>query len=194
MRNRFWPLVGQTVATGDICGRTVLASVKALQTASDPLSITRRVILKLIFTDASGRHLGQAERQFLRAGSAVDQFVEGRIAAEAPPGTMAVKWEVLLNASRLPTGSIAVIGLNGRGKSHLAGFGAIPGLEIATVVDPDQKVLDRTLAELAKKAGDAPLTTKGEKDFRRVLDDKSIDAITVATPNHWHSLMTIMGA
>ena len=89
---------------------------------------------------------------------------------------------------------IAVIGLNGRGKSHLAGFGAIPGVEIATVVDPDQKVLDRTLAELARKAGDAPLATKGEKDFRRVLDDKSIDAITVATPNHWHSLMTIMGA
>ena len=89
---------------------------------------------------------------------------------------------------------IAVIGLNGRGKSHLAGFGAIPGVEIATVVDPDQKVLDRTLADLAKKAGDAPLATKGEKDFRRVLDDKSIDAITVATPNHWHSLMTIMGA
>ena len=102
-------------------------------------------------------------------------------------------------ASRAVAGSndrvrIAVIGLNGRGKSHLAGFGAIPGVEIATVVDPDQKVLDRTLAELAKKAGDAPLTTKGEKDFRRVLDDKSIDAITVATPNHWHSLMTIMGA
>ncbi len=102
-------------------------------------------------------------------------------------------------ASRAIAGSndrvrIAVIGLNGRGKSHLAGFGAIPGVEIATVVDPDQKVLDRTLTDLAKKAGDAPLATKGEKDFRRVLDDKSIDAITVATPNHWHSLMTIMGA
>ena len=86
----------------------MLASVKALQTASDPLSGTQRVILKLIFTDASGRHLGQAERHFLRAGTAVDQFVEGRIAAEAPAGTMAVKWEVLLNASRLPTGSIVV--------------------------------------------------------------------------------------
>ena len=106
--NPFWPLVGQTVATGAIDGRTVLASVKALQTASDPLSGPQRVILKLIFTDASGRHLGQAERHFLRAGSAVDQFVEGRIAAEAPAGTMAVKWEVLLNASRLPTGSIVV--------------------------------------------------------------------------------------
>jgi predicted dehydrogenase len=55
-------------------------------------------------------------------------------------------------------------------------------------------VLDRTLAGLAKKAGDTPLATRGERDFRRVLDDKSIDAISIATPNHWHSLMTIMGA
>jgi len=106
--NRYWPLVGQTVATGDIAGRTVIASVRALQTAGDPLLGTQRVILKLIFADASGRDLGQAERHFLRAGSAVNQFVEGRIAAVAPPGTLAVKWQVLLNASGLPTGSIVV--------------------------------------------------------------------------------------
>jgi hypothetical protein len=106
--NRYWPLVGQMVATGPIDGRTVWASVKALQTASDPLSGTQRVILKLIFADAAGRDLGQAERHFLRAGSAVNEFTEGRIAAEAPAGTMAVKWQVLLNASGLPTGSIVV--------------------------------------------------------------------------------------
>ena len=106
--NRYWPLVGQTVATGAIDGRTVWASVKALQTASDPLSGTQRVILKLIFADAAGRDLGQAERHFLRAGSAVNEFTEGRIAAEAPAGTMAVTWQVLLNASGLPTGSIVV--------------------------------------------------------------------------------------
>ena len=56
---------------------------------------------------------------------------------------------------------IAVIGLNGRGQSHLGGFMGLDNVEIAYVVDPDQQVLDRTLAGLAKKAGDAPLTTKG---------------------------------
>jgi hypothetical protein len=106
--SRYWPLVAQRVSTGDIGGCTVLASVQALQPASDPLSGTQRVILKLVFTTAEGRELGQAERHFLRAGSAVDQFVEGRIAAEAPAGTMAVMWQVLLNASGLPTGSIVV--------------------------------------------------------------------------------------
>ncbi|MFM8435898.1 MAG: Gfo/Idh/MocA family protein [Planctomycetia bacterium] len=89
---------------------------------------------------------------------------------------------------------VAVFGLNGRGREHLAGYAKVPGVEIATVVDPDQTVLDRTLANLAKQAGDAPLTTKGERDFRRVLDDTSIDAISIATPNHWHAPMTIMGA
>ena len=89
---------------------------------------------------------------------------------------------------------IAVLGCNGRGRSHLDGFGSIPGVEIAAVCDPDQKVLDRTLAGLAKKAGDKPLITTGEQDFRRLLDDKSIDAISIATPNHWHSLMTILAA
>ena len=89
---------------------------------------------------------------------------------------------------------IAVIGLNGRGQSHLGGFMGLDNVEIAYVVDPDQQVLDRTLAGLAKKAGDAPLTTKGEKDIRKVLEDKNVDAISIAAPNHWHSLMTIWGA
>ena len=89
---------------------------------------------------------------------------------------------------------IAVLGCNGRGQSHLDGFGGLSGVEIAAVCDPDQKVLDRTLAGLAKKAGDKPLATKGERDFRRLLDDPSIDAISIATPNHWHSLMTILAA
>jgi len=89
---------------------------------------------------------------------------------------------------------VAVIGLNGRGRSHLDGFGSLPGVEIAYVVDPDATVLARTLASLEKKAGDKPFTTKGVPDIRTVLDDKSIDAISIATPNHWHSLMTIWGA
>ena len=102
-------------------------------------------------------------------------------------------------ASRAVTGAndrvrIAVLGCNGRGKAHLDGFGRVPGVEIAAVCDPDQRVLDRTLAGLARKAGDRPPATRGERDFRRILDDRTIDAISIATPNHWHSLMTILAA
>lgn len=118
------------------------------------------------------------------------------LAASAAAGSLVITGT---RASRAVAGAndrvrIAVLGCNGRGNAHLDSFGGLSGVEIAAVCDPDQKVLDRTLAKLAQKAGDQPLTTKGERDFRRLLDDKSIDAISVATPNHWHSLMTILAA
>jgi predicted dehydrogenase len=84
---------------------------------------------------------------------------------------------------------IAVLGLNGRGKAHLSGFMGLDNVEIAAVVDPDSEVLGRTLKMLGKKAGKATAVPAALADFRRVLDDKSIDAVSIAAPNHWHSLM-----
>ena len=89
---------------------------------------------------------------------------------------------------------IAVLGLNSRGKAHLSGFMGLDNVEIAAVVDPDSEVLGRTLTMLGKKAGKATTAPVGLADFRRVLDDKSIDAVSIAAPNHWHSLMTILAA
>jgi len=88
---------------------------------------------------------------------------------------------------------IAVIGCNGRGQAHLQGFMGQKDVEVACVVDPDAKVLARTLEGVRKKVA-GKYEVEGFADFRRVLDDKSIHAISIATPNHWHSLMTIMGA
>ena len=88
---------------------------------------------------------------------------------------------------------IAVAGLNGRGGSHINGWSEQENVEIAYLVDPDQRVLDRTLKSLAKKV-DGKYQTQGVSDIRRVLDDKTIDAVSIATPNHWHSLMTIWAA
>ena len=87
---------------------------------------------------------------------------------------------------------IAVIGLNGRGKAHLAGFGKLKNVEIASVVDPDENVLNRCLSKVQSKENGK--NCRGHKDIRSVLEDKNIDAISIATPNHWHSLMTIWGA
>ena len=88
---------------------------------------------------------------------------------------------------------MAVAGLNGRGGSHLGGFGGIRGVEIPYVCDPDQRVLDRRRKDVQKRAGEAYEVT-GVTDIRKALEDKSVDAISVATPNHWHSLMTIWAA
>ena len=85
---------------------------------------------------------------------------------------------------------IAVIGLNGRGNSHTSGFGGLKNVEIAYVVDPDERILGNKLKSMQKKYKDC----KADKDIRKALDDKNIDAISVAAPNHWHSLMTIWGA
>jgi predicted dehydrogenase len=88
---------------------------------------------------------------------------------------------------------IAIAGCNGRGRAHMSGWLEQPNVEIAYLIDPDQKVLDGALASLQKKVA-GKYTTKGVKDVRRVLEDPSVDAISIATPNHWHSLMTIWAA
>jgi predicted dehydrogenase len=91
---------------------------------------------------------------------------------------------------------IAIAGLHGRGKSHIGGFLGQENVEIAYLIDPDKKVLARAMDDLRKKveAKGRPFTTKGIADVREALGDKNLDAISIATPNHWHSLMTIWAA
>lgn len=88
---------------------------------------------------------------------------------------------------------IAVAGLNGRGQSHLSGWLDQPDVELAYVIDPDQKVLANAVNALQQKLGDS-FKAKGIADVRQALEDQSLDAISIATPNHWHSLMTIWAA
>ena len=88
---------------------------------------------------------------------------------------------------------IAVAGCNGRGKAHIAGWLEQPNVEIAYLIDPDQKVLDKALKNLQEKVA-GKYACKGVNDVRRALEDPTLDAISIATPNHWHSLMTIWAA
>ena len=80
---------------------------------------------------------------------------------------------------------IAHIGLGGMGNTHMNWFANIPEVEIVALCDVDQQHLDNTYASLQKLHPD----TKADryKDFRRILERKDIDAITVATPDHWHA-------
>ncbi|MGH7127503.1 MAG: Gfo/Idh/MocA family oxidoreductase, partial [Planctomycetaceae bacterium] len=83
---------------------------------------------------------------------------------------------------------IAIAGLNGRGKSHMEEFGKMKDVEIAYLVDPDQAQFDRAVKRVRDSAGNSPKTVT---DIRLALDDPSLHAVTIATPNHWHALMTI---
>lgn len=84
--------------------------------------------------------------------------------------------------------AVGVVGLRGRGKSHIAAYLNNPGAEVTALVDIDQAVLERATATTRKKQGHKP---DEYSDIRKMLDDKSIDAVSIATPNHWHALMTI---
>lgn len=88
---------------------------------------------------------------------------------------------------------IAVVGINGRGTGHISGYLEQPNVEIAYLVDPDQNVLDRRMKALEEKV-QGQYKCQGVTDLRRALEDKNLDAISIAAPNHWHSLMTIWGA
>jgi len=83
---------------------------------------------------------------------------------------------------------VAVVGLRGRGLDHIRKVKATPGVELAAVVEVDENVLATRLGDIEKLGLAKPKTFV---DIRKMLEDPSIDAITVATPNHWHSLMGI---
>ncbi|HEX8203176.1 MAG TPA: Gfo/Idh/MocA family oxidoreductase, partial [Isosphaeraceae bacterium] len=82
---------------------------------------------------------------------------------------------------------IGVAGLNGRGGAHLGEFVGMKGVQVTYLIDPDTRTYGR--AEMVRKQGHN--TPKTVQDVRKALDDKELDAISIATPNHWHSLMTI---
>ena len=85
---------------------------------------------------------------------------------------------------------VATIGLRGRGKDHIKEITGQPNVELVALCDVDKKILDDRAASLEKQTGKKPQIFT---DYRKLLEDKSIDAISIATPNHWHTLMTIQG-
>ena len=82
---------------------------------------------------------------------------------------------------------VAIVGFNGRGQSHIADLLKVNGVKIAALCDVDETVLGKGKAQLEKKGQ----TIETFTDVRKLLESKSIDAISTATPNHWHSLIGV---
>ena len=86
--------------------------------------------------------------------------------------------------------NFAVIGLHGRASAHLESIRNNDNAFVTHICDVDRIELDKFALLTQKKFGYEPVK---EKDFRKLLEVKDIDAITIATPEHWHTHMSIMG-
>jgi predicted dehydrogenase len=83
---------------------------------------------------------------------------------------------------------VAVIGINGRGTAHIGGLLGVPGVRITALCDPDETLFESRAKPIVDKQGGKP---RFYYDIRKLLEDDEVDAVSVATPNHWHALATI---
>ena len=123
-----------------------------------------------------------------------------RTAAATAGMALALPRRARAQTSPNETVNVAIIGLRGanqghptwtargRGQDHYEHLSGIPNVRISHVVDVDERHFNGSLAVVKQKYGGDPKTAT---DFRRVLDDKDVDAVTIAAPDHWHALMTI---
>jgi len=84
---------------------------------------------------------------------------------------------------------VAIVGCNGRGMAHIAGYLALPNAEIGYVCDVDSRAVEKGIAAVARKQQKKP---QGVKDFRTILDRPDLDAISIAMPEHWQAPATIL--
>jgi len=82
---------------------------------------------------------------------------------------------------------VGVVGFRSRGKSHIDGFSNLPGVRLVALCDVDLDVLEKGVERYSKPGQ----KLKAYSDYRRLLEDKEIDVVSIATPNHTHSLISV---
>lgn len=121
------------------------------------------------------------------------EFLERSMFATAA-AVAATSGTPLLEAQEKPSQSanerlrVAVLGVRSRGRTHLDAYKKRSDTEVAMIVDVDEVIGQSAVEQLEKATGKRPQFLK---DMRKAFDDKSIDLVSIATPNHWHALATI---
>jgi len=120
------------------------------------------------------------------------QFLEDSILAAAAAATASIPAPLIAAEPRAASANdkitVAIIGCGIRGKQHAGELAKLPECEIAYVCDPDRDRAAEVAADLVAKKRPQP---KAVQDLRLVLDDKSVAAVFIAAPNHWHALAAI---
>lgn len=83
---------------------------------------------------------------------------------------------------------VAVCGVRGRGMQHVEGFAQLANARIVAICDADENVIGSAMSAVEAHNGSPP---KFYQDIRKLLDDRDVDAVSIAMPNHWHALATV---
>ncbi|MBS1601795.1 MAG: Gfo/Idh/MocA family oxidoreductase, partial [Bacteroidetes bacterium] len=134
----------------------------------------RRNFLKNMAGGAAAVGLGGVASSFVTAGAGT-------------AGQTANSYRRIIGAN--DTIRMAVIGSNGRGSGMAAVFARQPQTEVVYVCDVEEKARQKGINAVVHAGKPAP---RGENDFRKMLTDKDVDAVYIATPDHWHSPATIL--
>jgi predicted dehydrogenase len=117
-----------------------------------------------------------------------------RFLVKSVVGGVAVRGALARSASAASLGAndavrVAVVGLGnpGKGLHHIQMFRAVPGVRVVALCDVDETILDKAVKDLASEN----IQVARYVDVRKLLESKEVDAVSIATPNHWHSLMAI---
>lgn len=124
--------------------------------------------------------------------SAMDRrsFLSRSARVTAGLGAVVTAPSIVTSTERNNTVRVAIVGVGGRGGGHARGFPDVRDTEVAVVCDPDPERRNKAAKDVARKQKNKP---RAINDFRQVFDDKSVDALVVATPDHWHGPATIWG-
>jgi predicted dehydrogenase len=122
----------------------------------------------------------KSRREFLRDGTAGT--------AGIAVGLNASSYARILGANDRV--NFAIVGLHGRGQAHLECIRQTTNAAVTHICDVDAREFARFAAATEKAFGQAPAR---HRDVRRLLESKDVDAITIATPEHWHAPMALMG-
>src|SRR5262245_54733802 len=123
-------------------------------------------------------------RDFLRDSALLGAVLAGT----ASTGNEAEAAPAVARKGNGDTLRVAVVGVHGRGLSHVSGFANRQGSVVTTICDANRAVIGNAMRAVAKAQGQEP---RFVQDIRKVIEDKDIDIVSIATPNHWHSLMAI---
>ena len=86
--------------------------------------------------------------------------------------------------------NFAVVGVRNRGDQHIASLSVCDNVQVTHICDVDQRYIDKSAVTVQERFGKSP---EKVKDIRKLVEMKEIDAITIATPEHWHTPMALMG-